>query len=65
MRIVKFANGKYAIEKGLFFKRYKDLSNEPYWWPKTSIFFLDCVCDDINTLTSIYHGFDVVERISL
>ena len=41
-RLVKFAEDKYAIERGWIFKEYKSLTSS-YWWSKTSEFFKDCI----------------------
>ena len=41
-RIVKFAEDKYAIERGLIFKEYKDLKGS-YWWDRSSEYFRRCV----------------------
>ncbi len=41
-RLVKFAEDKYAIERGWIFKEYKDL-NGSYWWNRPSVFFRCCI----------------------
>ena len=42
MVIVRFVDGKYGIRCGFFNKKYIDLNQPIYKWPKGHMFFNDC-----------------------
>lgn len=41
MKIVQFKDGKYAIQVGIFFKKYIDLNNK-YTWALNDTYFKNC-----------------------
>jgi len=65
MKIVKFKNGKFAIEKGWTKKRYKDLRTEGCWWAIGDKFFTDCLSDSLCDVLERQYDFKVVERWSI
>lgn len=42
MKIVKFENGKYGVEKGFLFKKYLDLISPPFEWTCGDKYFDHC-----------------------
>jgi len=62
-RIVEVDPGKYALERTLgicplCFRVYKDVTNFYYWWPSSSVFFEDCVTEDLDYLLSLLRRFE-------
>jgi hypothetical protein len=56
MRMVKW-NGKYGIERGIFFKKYLDLSplnSTAYWVDRWHDSFADCWSEDKEAVITIY-----------
>lgn len=44
MKLIQFDNGKFGVRAHWFFGwRFYDLRNDGFFWPKSSIFFCDCM----------------------
>ncbi len=52
--IVQFEGGRYALRKGVFSYKYRDLQTRDriFWWSKKSRWFTDCLANSVGDVES-------------